>query len=275
MTQLPLFPAPPVQPLSGPTVRMKLVVAYDGRGFSGVAPNVGVRTVGGTLGLALERVLRHPVALTVAGRTDAGVHAAGQVFSFDAQAEGLDIEALQRAVNKLCRPAVVVRSAEVAPAGFDARRSARARRYRYTVLNRAEADPFLAATAWHVEAPLDLSALRLGCDPLIGEHDFASFCRKAPAREGGGGGSLVRRVHDARWNDLGGGVLRFDIDGSSFCQQMARSIVGTLVDVGRGRRRAGEVKGILAARDRATASQLAPPHGLCLWEVVYDGSPPR
>jgi tRNA pseudouridine38-40 synthase len=256
-----------VAPLSGEVVRVKLVVAYDGRGFAGVAPNVGVRTEGGTLGLALERVLRHPVALALAGRTDAGVHAAGQVVSFDTRAEGLDLVALQRALNRLCRPAVVVRTAEVAPPGFDARHSARARRYRYTVLNRSVPDPFLAATAWLVEDPLDLAALRLACDPLIGEHDFASFCRRprgeAAARP------LVRRVHDARWVDLGGGVLRFDIEAGAFCHQMVRSIVGTLVDVGRGRRRAGEVKGILEARDRAAAGEPAPPHGLCLWEVVY------
>lgn len=246
-------------------MRVKLVLAYDGRGFSGIAPNVGVRTVGGTLGLALERVLRHPVSLTVAGRTDAGVHAVGQVVTFDASADCLDLEATRRAVNKLCRPAIAVRSAATVPDGFDARRSARARRYRYTVLNRPEPDPFLAATSWHVDAPLDLRAMRLGCDPLFGEHDFSSFCRRAPD-----GGSLVRRVLDARWLDLGDGLLRFDVEATSFCQQMVRAIVGTLVEVGRGRRRAGEVKGILDVRGRAAAGQLAPPHGLCLWEVVYD-----
>ncbi len=264
--QLPLF-APPVEPpLGDEAVRVKLVVAYDGRDFAGVAPNVGVRTVGGTLAAALERVLRHPVALTVAGRTDAGVHATGQVVSFDARPGGLDLERVQRSVNRMLRPAIVVRSAEVAPAGFDARFSARARRYRYLVLNRPTPDPFLAATAWHVEAPLLLPAMRLGCDPLIGEHDFSSFCRRP---KGEGEASLVRRVLDARWQDLGEGLLRFDIAATAFCHQMVRSIVGTLVDVGRGRRRAGEVKGVLAARDRAAAGEPAPPHGLCLEEVVY------
>ncbi len=263
--QLPLF-APPVEaPSSGDAVRVKLVVAYDGRGFAGVAPNVGVRTVGGTLGAALERVLRHPVDLTVAGRTDAGVHATGQVVSFDARADGLDLGRVQRAVNRMLRPAIVVRSAEVAPAGFDARFSARARRYRYLVLNRPTPDPFLAATAWHVEAPLALTTMRLACDPLIGEHDFSSFCR----RPKGDAAPLVRRVLDARWHDQGDGLLRFDIEATAFCHQMVRSIVGTMVDVGRGRRRAGEVKGILAARDRSAAGEPAPPHGLCLEQVVY------
>jgi len=263
--QLPLF-APPVEaPLGDEAVRVKLEVAYDGRGFAGFAPNVGVRTVGGTLQAALERVLRHPVELAVAGRTDAGVHASGQVVSFDARPEGLDLPRVQRAINRMLRPGIVVRSAEVADRRFDARFSARARRYRYLVLNRPTPDPFLAATAWHVEALLDLTTMRLACDPLIGEHDFASFCR----RPKGDPAPLVRRVRDARWTDEGDGLLRFDIEATAFCHQMVRSIVGTMVDVGRGRRRAGEVKGILAARDRAAAGEPAPPHGLCLVEVEY------
>jgi tRNA pseudouridine38-40 synthase len=264
--QLPLFAPPVAAPLADEAARVKLVVAYDGRDFAGFAPNVGVRTVGGTLEAALERVLRHPVELAVAGRTDAGVHATGQVVSFDARAEGLDLPRVQRAVNRMLRPAIVVRSAEVADRGFDARLSARARRYRYLVLNRPTPDPFLAATAWHVEAPLDLSRMRLACDPLIGEHDFSSFCRRP---KGDGEVSLVRRVVDARWTDEGDGRLRFDIVATAFCHQMVRSIVGTLVDVGRGRRRAGEVKGILSARDRSAAGEPAPPHGLSLEEVVY------
>jgi tRNA pseudouridine38-40 synthase len=264
--QLPLFAPPAEAPLGDEAVRVKLVVAYDGRDFAGFAPNVGVRTVGGTLEAALERVLRHPVELAVAGRTDAGVHAGGQVVSFDARAQGLDLPRLQRALNRMLRPAIAVRSAEVADRGFDARFSARSRRYRYLVLNRPTPDPFLAATAWHVEAPLDLSRMRLACDPLIGEHDFSSFCRRP---KGDGEISLVRRVLDARWTDEGGGQLRFDIEATAFCHQMVRSIVGTLVDVGRGRLRAGQVKGILAARDRSAAGEPAPPHGLSLEEVVY------
>jgi len=134
------------------------------------------------------------------------------------------------------------------------------------VLNQPTPDPFLAATAWHVEVPLDIARMRLACDPLIGEHDFSSFCRRP---KGDGEVSLVRRVLDARWTDDGDGLLRFDIEATAFCHQMVRSIVGTLVDVGRGRLRAGQVKGILAARDRGAAGEPAPPHGLSLEEVVY------
>ena len=249
-------------------MRVKLVVAYDGAGFAGVAPNPGVKTVGGTLTTTIERVLRHPVRLTVAGRTDAGVHAWGQVVSFEAQAESLDLELLQRSVNKMCAPEIVVRQASTVDEQFDARYSARARRYRYTIVNRPVPDPFLRHTAWHVEHPLDLTTMRLACDPLFGEHDFTSFCRR-PKVPDGVEYSMVRRIIDARWNDLGDGILRFDIDGSAFCQQMVRSIVGTLVDVGVGKRKAGDMAAILRGKDRSLASPPAPPQGLCLWEVVY------
>lgn len=245
-------------------------VAYDGSGFAGFAPNPGVVTVGGTLAATLERVLRHPVTLTCAGRTDAGVHAWGQVVSFDTELapEAFDPAALRRSVNGLCGPAVVVRDVELAPDDFDARHSALSRCYRYTVLHRAVPDPFLAATTWHVPSDLDLAGMRLACDPFIGEHDFSSFCRKVPDR------SLVRTVLSADWDDLGEGLLRFEIVANAFCQQMVRAIVGTLVEVGQGRKHAGQVAAILRARDRAFAGGVAPPHGLSLWEVRYPDPPP-
>ncbi len=247
-----------------------MTVAYDGTGFHGFSENRDVRTVGGELARALGTVLRHPVNLFVAGRTDAGVHAWGNVVSFDAEADDVDLVAVQRHVNSMLGPAIVVRSADVAPEGFDARRWAVRRRYRYTVLNRPVPDPFLARTTWHVPEPLDRAVLRLACDPLIGEHDFSSFCR-VPKRIPDA--SLVRRVYDARWHDLGDGLLRFDIDASSFCQQMVRAIVGTMVPMGAGKQRAGEMAGILRARNRAMANRVAPARGLCLWEVVYPEGP--
>ncbi|HEX8804923.1 MAG TPA: tRNA pseudouridine(38-40) synthase TruA [Acidimicrobiales bacterium] len=245
-----------------------MTVAYDGSGFHGFAPNPGVRTVGGTLRDALARVVRHDVELTCAGRTDTGVHAWGQVVSFDVPADRFDPLALQRAVNRQCGPEVVVRDVAAEADGFDARRSAVRRTYRYTVLNREVPDPFLAHLSWHVDEPLDLDLLRLGCDPLVGEHDFSAFCRR-PRHRDGSEASLVRRVHRAAWSDLGDGVLRFEIEANAFCHQMIRSVVGTLVDVGLGRKHAGEILGILAGRDRAAASALAPPQGLCLWSVAY------
>ena len=248
-----------------------MTVAYDGTRFHGFSENRDVRTVGGDLAAALATVLRHPVVLKVAGRTDAGVHAWGQVVSFDAHDDGVDLVALQRHLNSMLGPAIAVREASATGPEFDARRSAVARRYRYTVLNRPVPDPFLATTTWHVPEPLDIGALRLSCDPLIGEHDFTSFCR-VPRRIPDA--SLTRRVYDARWVDLGEGLLRFDIDAGSFCQQMVRAIVGTMVPMGAGRRRAGEMAAILRGRNRALADRVAPAHGLCLWEVVYPETGP-
>lgn len=250
-------------------VRVKLTVAYDGAGFHGFAPNPGVRTVAGELVATIARILGHPVALVGAGRTDAGVHARGQVVSFDTTTERVDVAALQRSINKLCGPELVVRHATAVGTNFDARRSAVSRIYRYRVLNEPVPDPHVARTAWHISRPLRVRAMELACDSIIGEHDFTSFCRrpKGVTEEP----SLVRVVHDARWESDGEGVLSFWIEASAFCHQMVRSIVGTMVDVGLGNKRAGELGAILRARDRHYAGTVAPPHGLFLWEVRYSG----
>lgn len=249
--------------------RVRMTVAYDGSGFKGFAvQGPGLRTVAGVIEEAAQKVLRHPVKVTCAGRTDAGVHAWGQVLHFDSplEADGVDLGELQRSLNRMLKPSVVVRAADVAPPEFDARFSAKARRYRYTIVNTATPDPFRAHTAWHVEHPLDVRAMLAACDPFLGEHDFTSFCKKPenPDR------TMTRNVHDATWHDLGDGVLRFDIEAQSFCHQMVRSIVGTIVEVGLGKRKAGDIAWILRARDRQHAGPVAPAHGLCLWEVLYD-----
>ena len=251
-------------------MRVRLVVAYDGSTYHGFAINAGVATVAGSLTDAIGRVLRTPVVLTGAGRTDAGVHAWGQVVTFDAPADRLDLVRLQRSVNGLCGPSIVVREAAIVSPDFDARHSATWRRYRYRVLNVAVPDPFLARTTWHVAEPLDRRAMLLACDPLIGEHDFTSFCRRPKVTDGFDPPSMRRQVIDATWSEPSvDGVLTFEVRANAFCHQMVRSVVGTLVDVGLGRRRAGELTGILRARDRQATGQVAPPHGLCLWEVGY------
>ncbi len=245
------------------TARLKMVVAYDGGDFHGFARQRDQRTVAGELTTALERMARVPIEITGAGRTDAGVHAWGQVVSCDVPVS-LDPVRVRNALNKMLNPHIAVRSVEVVDADFNARFSALWRAYRYIIVNRDVIDPFRSRSAWHVEPPLDLHRLMLGADVFIGEHDFASFCRRGPE-----GSTTTRRVFDSRWVDEGDGVLRYEIRATAFCWQMVRSIVGTLVDVGLGRKKPGELRGILAARDRAAAGQVAPPQGLSLWEVGY------
>lgn len=248
------------------SVRLRLDVAYDGSAFHGFAENRGVRTVAGDLRGALERVVGHEVRLTCAGRTDTGVHAVGQVVTVDVRA-GLDPLALRDSLVAQLAPAVVVRRVSEVPAGFDARFSARARTYRYRVLDAEVPDPFLAATAWWVPGPLDRIALREACPPLLGEHDFSSFCRRP---KGDAEVSLVRRVLAADWSEPRPSLLELEITATAFCHQMVRSITGLLVDVGRGRRTPAEVTAALEARDRSSVPNLAPPHGLTLWSVTYD-----
>jgi tRNA pseudouridine38-40 synthase len=251
-------------------MRVRFLIAYDGSRFKGLAPNAGVRTVVGELQRCLEPLVGEVPTLVMSGRTDAGVHAWGQVLSTDL-AEGTDLARIQRSLNTRLGPEIVVRALAPAPDGFSARFDATGRRYRYLIVNRPVADPFLAATAWWVPEPLDLDAMTGAAQALVGEHDFASFCRRPKVANGEEEASLVRRVTGVRWSVLDPpDVLRFEIEGSAFCHQMVRSIVGFLVAVGRGKRRPDETAAVLAARDRAKAEQPAPPHGLTLWQVDYE-----
>jgi tRNA pseudouridine38-40 synthase len=263
-----LFDPPDEARLDNP-VRARLLVAYDGTEYHGFAENPGVRTVAGALRDALERLLGHRVELSAAGRTDRGVHAWGQVVSFDARADRYEAAAVQRSLNKLLGPAVAIRVADVAPPDFDARFSARARIYRYRVCNRPVQDPFRARFSWHVAGALDLAALRQAADPLVGDHDFTSFCRRPDPLPDGTPRSLRRRVRRAAWHQRDDDLLEFEIEADAFCHQMVRSIVGTLVDVGLGRRKASDVLAILGACDRGAAGRVAPPQGLTLWAVRY------
>ncbi len=264
---LTLFDTAHIDP--GPTKRIRLDVSYDGTGFRGLAPNPGVRTVVGELQRVLAPYLGLVPDIVMSGRTDAGVHSSGQVLSFDAPERTADPDRIGRIVTSRLGPEIVARRCSVVPDTFSARFSATGRRYRYTVFNGPVPDPFLARTSWWVPDSLNLAAMRLACDPLIGEHDFSSFCRR-PKSADGSDVSLVRRVNSARWDALDGGVVRFEIAGPAFCHQMVRSIVGFHVAVGRGRRSAGELLGVLAARDRNAAENPAPPHGLNLYEVQYE-----
>ncbi len=289
-----LFDESPMEPIGadqtsgplGPLVRVRMIVAYDGTDFRGLAPNPGVRTVVGELVKVLTAYLHHSPDIVMSGRTDAGVHATGQVLSFDAPLAwfGSDEDGaarLQKMINSRLAPEIVASEVAVVAPDFNARFDALGRRYRYRILNRAFPDPLLARSVWHIASPLDLSVMRLACDPILGEHDFSSFCRRPKRKRGleesGAEGSasasssvsLVRRVDRARWHDAGDGLLEFHIEGSAFCHQMVRSIVGFHVAVGRGKRSAGELRSVLGARNRDAAEQPAPPHGLNLLGVMY------
>jgi tRNA pseudouridine38-40 synthase len=285
-------PSPHPGGLAEGSVRWRLTLAYDGTGFHGFATQDGQRTVAGSLEVALARVCRTPVKLTCAGRTDTGVHAVHQVVHFDLPPErstGLDPVALVKSCNSQLAPSIVVREAGVAPDGFDARHSAVARRYRYLVVNAPVADPLLAGLAWHVVDELDLRTMQAAADALLGEHDFRAFCRRVPGTSVDD--PIYRRVVDARWTAMAsegakepegalpgaspglvpevGRLLTFEIEANAFCHQMVRSLVGTLVDVGRGRNRASDILWILRSADRQQASQPAPPQGLTLTAVRY------
>ena len=247
-------------------IPVRLLVAYDGSGFRGFAANPGVRTVAGTIGEALERIFRVPVAFVGAGRTDAGVHAWGQVLSASVPA-GTDLDELRRRLNRLCGPEIAIRSIEATGHEFNARFSATSRTYRYHLWNDPVANPLVARYSWHVERPLQLWALRAAADPLVGEHDFSSFCRRPDPDA-----SMVRRVLAIEWTTrTDSPLLRCEISATSFCHQMVRSVVGLMVEVGLGRRTPADVARVLRARDRGAAAPVAPAHGLILWNVGYEG----
>jgi tRNA pseudouridine38-40 synthase len=273
-------------------------VAYDGGAFRGFADQPGVTTVAGVLREALGRTARmpEPPMLTCAGRTDAGVHARGQVIHVDLPTIPFDGEGLARALNRQVSPAIVVVAAAPVRHSFDARRSAIGRAYRYLVWNAVAPDPLLAPLAWHVRDPLDLRAMNTASDVLLGTHDFRSFCRRPPGTDPEN--PIVRRVTRATWSidrgpealdagmwqQHGAGperglepgqprLLRFDITAVSFCHQMVRSLVGSLVEVGRGRANAATLMERLRAASRHQAPDPAPAHGLCLLSVTYGPEP--
>jgi tRNA pseudouridine38-40 synthase len=265
-----------------------LTVAYDGTDFHGFAESNDVATVMGMLRATLEQILQTPLRLTAAGRTDAGVHGWGQVVTGRIPATA-DLERLQRSVNRMCAPSIAIRSAEWVDDDFDARFSATSRAYRYDVWNDRQPNPLLARTSWHVPEPLDLEAMNAAAGHLLGQHDFASFCRRPKVAEGQPDKSLVRILRQAEWHRVGrdvsarsrrdssgdeaqSSVVRFEVAATSFCHQMVRSIVGTLVDVGRGRRTPESLPATHAAFDRSAAGPVAPPNGLVLWHVGYDGA---
>jgi tRNA pseudouridine38-40 synthase len=245
---------------------IRLDLAYDGTDFHGWARQPGLRTVQGVVEEALRPMRRgEPLDLAVAGRTDAGVHASGQVASFDAPA-WLEPSTVQRALNAMLAPEVVVLAARHAPEGFHARHSATGRSYLYRIDTGPLPDPFRARYVWHRPGMLAISPMRSAARELVGEHDFRSFCRapEPPA-------STVRELRKLTVRSLHD-TLDIRLEANGFLHQMVRSIVGTLVAVGEGRIDPATMPTVLSARTRAAAGPVAPPHGLTLVSVRY-GSP--
>lgn len=240
----------------------RLDMSYDGCGFRGYAKQRGQRTVQGELESALETLLDFRVHTSVAGRTDAGVHARQQVVSFQHDDE-LDLERLRRSLTGMLGPEVAIVDARAEGDDFDARFSAEWRRYRYLIDPRPAPDPLMRHVTWHVGRGLDVGAMEDVAEGLVGEHDFTSFCRSVEGR------SNVRRVDEAHWVVESEGLLQFWIRANAFCHQMVRSVVGYSYDVGRGFSAAGSIAEVIAARDRSRVATVAPPHGLTLWEVGY------
>jgi tRNA pseudouridine38-40 synthase len=242
-------------------VIVRVTLAYDGTRFRGWARNAGQRTVEGVLWDALGRALGSAPRLSVAGRTDAGVHARAQVASFRAD-DGVDLARLQRSINGMLAPEIVATDTRRAPEGFDARFSASAREYRYRIDMGAWPDPFDARFVWHRPGALSLPAMREAARPLLGEHDFTSFCRRP---QSGGTVRRLERLSIARRGDR----VEVSARANAFLHQMVRALVGTLVRVGDGKLDPGAVPEILAARDRGRAGQMAPARGLTLERVLY------
>ena len=246
-------------------MKIALLVAYDGTGFQGFARQPEGRTVQGMLETTLSELLRVvDIRTSGAGRTDAGVHGAGQVVSFEAPV-GTDPDWVAERLNKRLGPEISVRAAASVPDEFDARHSARKRVYEYRLYRAASPDPFLDRFTVWAPGPLNVAAMRRAARSFLGEHDFSSFCRR-------GEGSMVRRVRTItiRRSDES---LVIRVVADSFCHQMVRSMVGFLLDVGRGKREADDVQRALAARDRNKAGPVAPAKGLTLLSVSYAKGP--
>ena len=254
----------------------KIVVSYDGTDFSGFQRQANARSVQSELEAALVPIEGAPVAVAGAGRTDAGVHALGQAASFKLSS-AITEHALFQALNATLPEDVRVLAVEEAPAGFHARFSARSKVYRYRISNTRVMSPFQRRYAWHVSRRLNLDAMRAAAWELVGEHDFACF-QATSARGGKNPKTSTRVITRSDWTEeplpAGGRLLAYEIAGTGFLKYMVRNVIGTLVEVGDGRRTPASLRDLLRSRNRGAAGPTAPPTGLYLVRVDYDAAGP-
>jgi len=241
---------------------LKLTLEYDGSNYSGWQLQPRHESIQGQIEAALERIFSAPVRVYGSGRTDAGVHARGQVAAITLP-RSFDHAELQRALNSILPADIVVLDVAPAPDGFDPRRDARSRIYEYRVLNRKIASAFDYRYSWLVRESLDLAAMNAAARIFVGEHDFAAFRSLGTETT-----TTVRRVLSSEWT-RDGDILLYRVEGTSFLRHMVRAMVAAMVDVGRGKLPPENLASILAGRDRQAAPANAPPGGLYLVEVRY------
>jgi len=248
---------------------IRLVVEYDGSHLHGWQRQHGAPTVQQHLEEALAKLLTHEAPVVGASRTDAGVHARGQVASFRTE-RPIPVHGIRRGLNSLLPDTIAIRDAAEVPDDFHPRFSATGKHYRYTILVRPERSPRWRDRAWHHPDPLAVHWMHDAARALIGEHDFSAFRAAGCSAK-----TTVRRVDSITLTRLHPHLLEVDIRGNAFLRQMVRIIVGTLTEVGTGRFGVGQVAEILASKDRVQAGITAPAHGLELLEVRYDGERPN
>ena len=242
---------------------IKLIIEYDGSNYLGWQVQPNGQTIQGVIQDRLKRLTGESSQLIGSGRTDARVHALRQVAHFKTESR-LDANTFQRALNSLLPEDIVIRSVEEVDADFHARKRARSKVYEYRILNRATPPGIARQYVWHIPQKLNLDEMKKATHSLVGEHDFSAF-----RSVGSSARSSVRNILRADWKRGKGGLLRFEIEASGFLKQMVRAIVGTLVEVGRGKISAQEFKRVLDSKDRKEAGPTAPAQGLFLKEVKY------
>ena len=241
---------------------MRLTLEYDGAQYSGWQLQSGQDSIQARLEAALAKIFGVNIRVHGAGRTDAGVHARGQVAAFDLPKPFAAVD-LQRAMNALLPADIAVRGANEAPADFDPRRDARSRVYEYRVLQQEFRSAFEFRYAWLVRDRLDLDSMNLAAQVFLGDHDFAAFRTMGSEEK-----TTIRRVVASEWR-RDGSVLTYRVEATAFLRHMVRTMVGSMVEVGRGKRSADDLARMLAVGDRALAPAAAPACGLVLMEVRY------